>query len=49
MVCALSQTALKIIQEEKLPERAYKLGQKFRESLASLPKHVVKMCVVKGY
>lgn len=48
MACALSQTALKIIQEENLPERAFKLGQKFRESLASLPKHVVKNVRGKG-
>ncbi|WGL60766.1 ornithine--oxo-acid transaminase [Pigmentibacter sp. JX0631] len=48
LACALSRTALKIIQEEKLSERAFELGKKFRESLADLPKHVVKDVRGKG-
>lgn len=48
LACALSRTALKIIQEEQLPERAYQLGNKFRASLADLPKHVVKEVRGKG-
>ncbi|APJ04526.1 ornithine--oxo-acid transaminase [Silvanigrella aquatica] len=48
MACALSQTALKIIVEEKLPERAYDLGNKFRDGLANLPTKVVKDVRGKG-
>ena len=48
LACALSRAALKIIQEEKLPDRAFELGKKFRESLADLPKHVVKEVRGKG-
>jgi ornithine--oxo-acid transaminase len=48
MACALSQTALNIIVDEKLPERAYELGVKFREALSKLPKTVVKEVRGKG-
>ncbi len=48
MACALSQAALKIIIDEKLPERAYELGVKFREALSKLPKKVVKDVRGKG-
>lgn len=49
MACALSQTALDIIIKEKLPQRAFKLGTKFRKVLLeTLPKHVVKEVRGKG-
>lgn len=48
MACALSQTALNIIIDEKLPERAYQLGMKFRDGLSILPKKVVKDVRGKG-
>ncbi|RDB35432.1 ornithine--oxo-acid transaminase [Spirobacillus cienkowskii] len=48
LACALSQTALNIILEEKLSERAYEMGLKFRESLANLPSKVVKDVRGKG-
>ena len=48
LACALSQTALDIIVEERLPERAYELGVKLRSSLASLPQKVVKQVRGKG-
>lgn len=42
MACALSNTALDIIVNEQLSERAHTLGVKFRNALSDLPKHVVK-------
>ncbi len=42
MACALSNTAVDIILDENLSERADKLGKVFRESLKNLPNHVVK-------
>lgn len=49
LACALSQTAMDIIVNEKLPERAFKMGEKFRAELsASLPKNVVKEVRGKG-
>jgi ornithine--oxo-acid transaminase len=41
MACALSQTALDILIEENLSERAFDLGEKFRNGLAGLPNRVV--------
>lgn len=48
MACALSQTALSIIEDEKLADRAFKLGNQFRDGLAHLPKKVVKEIRGKG-
>lgn len=48
LACALSQTALHILVDEQLPERAYQLGMKFRESLKDLPKDIVKEVRGKG-
>lgn len=42
LACALSQTALHILLDEKLPERSFQLGEKFRRALETLPKTVVK-------
>lgn len=42
MACALSQTAMDILIEENLAERAFALGEKFRTKLSVLPSHVVK-------
>lgn len=42
LACALSRTALQILIDEKLAERAERLGEKFRKQLAELPKSVVK-------
>jgi ornithine--oxo-acid transaminase len=48
LACALSQTALNILIDEKLSERAYELGMKFRDALKDLPSHVVKQVRGKG-
>ncbi len=48
LACALSQTAMDIIVNENLPERAFKMGEKFRSELAKLPKEVVKEVRGKG-
>lgn len=48
LACALSQTALNILIDEKLAERAYELGIKFRNALKDLPSHVVKQVRGKG-
>jgi ornithine--oxo-acid transaminase len=49
LACALSQTAMNIIVNEKLPERALHLGEKFRNQLSkTLPKNVVKEVRGKG-
>ena len=46
--CALSRTAMDILVDEKLPERAFRLGEKFRAGLALLPKSVVTEVRGKG-
>ncbi|KAB8029680.1 ornithine--oxo-acid transaminase [Fluviispira multicolorata] len=48
LACALSQTAMSITIEEDLPQRSFKLGEKFRKALSILPKHVVKEVRGKG-
>ncbi len=48
LACALSQTALNIIVDENLSERAFKMGEKFRSELSCLPKNVVKEVRGKG-
>jgi len=48
MACALSQTALSIIVDEKLPEKAFQLGNMFRKGLAHLSKNIVKDIRGKG-
>ena len=49
LACALSRTALRILEDENLAERADTLGQRFRNKLnASLPKAVVKEVRGKG-
>lgn len=46
--CALSRTALDILVDEKLAERAFRLGEKFRAGLAKLPTSVVTEVRGKG-
>lgn len=41
MACALSQTALDILVDENLSDRAFVLGEKFRNALHVLPNEVV--------
>jgi ornithine--oxo-acid transaminase len=49
LACALSRTALRILQDENLAERAEALGQRFRNRLSTaLPKTVVKEVRGKG-
>lgn len=49
LACALSQTALDIIVEENLSQRAFILGEKFRKTLrSSLPSKIVKEVRGKG-
>lgn len=48
LACALSQTALHILVDEQLAEKAYQLGMKFRDSLKDLPKDIVKEVRGKG-
>lgn len=48
LACALSQTALNILIDEKLSEKAYEMGMKFRDALKDLPSHVVKQVRGKG-
>lgn len=48
LACALSQTALDIIIEEELVEKARLLGEKFRKSLKALPQKVMKEVRGKG-
>lgn len=49
LACALSRTALRILQDEKLDERAFELGEIFRAKLKlSLPKALVKEVRGKG-
>jgi len=49
LACALSRTALRILQDENLAERASELGHKFRSRLTrTLPKAVVKEVRGKG-
>jgi len=49
LACALSRTALRILQDENLAGRAETLGQRFRSRLtAALPKSVVKEVRGKG-
>lgn len=48
LACALSQTALHILIDEDLPNRAHQLGEKFRAALEKLPKNVVKEVRGKG-
>ena len=49
LACALSQTAMNIVRDENLPERAFNLGQKFRSELKKhLPKNIVKDVRGKG-
>lgn len=48
LACALSRTAMNIITEENLSQRAFSLGKKFRSELSQLPKNVVKEIRGKG-
>lgn len=48
MACAISKTAINIILEENLTERAYEMGIKFRSALKNLPKNIVKEVRGKG-
>jgi len=41
LACALSRTALDILVDEKLAERAFTLGEKFRAGLRTLPSELV--------
>ncbi len=40
--CAVATTALKVVEEEKLSERAHKLGQLFRELLKEIKHPIIK-------
>jgi len=45
---AVARASLRVIREEKLPERAYELGQYFMEQLAEIPSPHVKEVRGKG-
>ncbi len=48
LACAVSQTALDVLIEENLSDRAFNLGEKFRKELSTLSKKVVKEVRGKG-
>lgn len=48
LACSVAMAALEVLEEEKLAERADRLGKMFRESMATLPKNVVSSVRGKG-
>ncbi|KAH8370520.1 hypothetical protein KR093_003849 [Drosophila rubida] len=46
--CRVAIAALEVLQEEKLAENAYKMGQLLRDELSKLPKDVVSVVRGKG-
>ncbi|CAH8535617.1 unnamed protein product [Heterobilharzia americana] len=48
LACKVAMTALKVLEEEGLAERAQKLGEAFRSELSKLPKSVVELYRGKG-
>ncbi|KAM3179750.1 hypothetical protein ACTXT7_000033 [Hymenolepis weldensis] len=48
LACRVAMAALEVLEEEKLAERADRLGKMFRESMATLPKNVVSSVRGKG-
>ena len=48
LACAVARTALRVIQEEKLVENAYQMGQYFREKLSTIRSKHIKEVRGKG-
>lgn len=48
LACAVATEAMKVLLEEKLPEKAEKLGHILREELNKIPKNLVKTVRGKG-
>ncbi len=48
LACRVAMAALEVMEEEHLADKAQKLGEIFRESMATLPKNVVEMVRGKG-
>ncbi len=48
LACALSCTALEILEEENLYENAFLLGDEFRHAAKQLPQHIIKEVRGKG-
>ena len=46
--CAVAMTALDVLVEEKLAERAFKLGEKFRSAVSALKSPLVKTVRGRG-
>lgn len=48
LACAVAQAALEVIKDEELAENAYRMGNLFREGIASLSHPLIKMIRGKG-
>lgn len=48
IACAVATAALKVVQEEKLAERAEELGEFLRSELKSIPSNMIKLVRGKG-
>lgn len=48
LACAVAKAALEVLKEEKLAERSYELGIKFREALKAIKHPMVKIVRGKG-
>lgn len=48
LACAVAKAALEVIRDEKLAERAYELGEYFREQLRELKHPMIKLIRGKG-
>jgi len=48
LACAVAKTALEVVRDEKLAERAYELGEYFREELRNLNHPMIKLVRGRG-
>ncbi len=48
LACAVAKAALEVVKEEKLAERAYELGEYFREELRNLKHPMIKLVRGRG-